>query len=58
MQKQIRTCTECSKDYTNPGTRCNTCRNKVWKKNNREKDLEQRRAYNKEGLIIKSIGKR
>lgn len=42
----MKTCIVCGKSYTNPGTRCNSCRNKAWKEKNREKDLAQRRAYN------------
>jgi 5-methylcytosine-specific restriction endonuclease McrA len=43
----MRSCIVCDKSYTNPGKKCNSCRNKLWKEANREKDLAQRSAYNK-----------
>lgn len=40
-------CIVCGNTFTNPGRKCNACRGKIWRQNNREKDLAQRRAYNK-----------
>lgn len=42
-----RICIVCGKVYTNTGRQCNSCRNKLWKANNRKKDLQQRRDYNR-----------